>query len=186
MKPVSLQQEIERSASAFRQGMPAGMTYLFNAWYVPLCQYICSLINDPVTAEEIASEAFLKTWKYRLQFHSSEDIRAYLFTIARRDAFKWTQQKQKAPRLETLQELTAATTELLPMIHEEIRTTIHNAIQTLPNRCRQVFELLYIEDKNIDEVASSLLISPYTVRAQKARGLSLLRPKLLSILEKKK
>jgi RNA polymerase sigma-70 factor (ECF subfamily) len=185
MKPVLLQQEIEGFAKAFRQGMPTGMTCLFNAWYVPLCQYIRTLIADPVSAEEIASEAFLKTWKYRARFCSADDIRAYLFTVARRDAVKWIQQKQKMPRLEALPELSAATTELLPLLHHEIQTSIRNAIQTLPKRCRQVFELLYIEDKNVDEVASSLLISPYTVRAQKARGLNLLRPKLLTILDKR-
>ncbi|MET0462013.1 MAG: sigma-70 family RNA polymerase sigma factor [Chitinophagaceae bacterium] len=184
MKPLFLQ-EMEGFALAFRQGLPAGMTCLFNAWYLPLCQYIRSLITDAIAAEEIASEAFLKTWKHRAQFHSIDEIRAYLFTIARRDAFKWTQQKQRSPRLETLPELTTNSTDMLPLIHQEIQTTIYNAIQTLPTRCRQVFELLYLEDRNIDEVASSLLISPHTVRAQKARGLNLLRPKLATILNER-
>ena len=185
MKPVFHHQEMESHASAFREGMHTGITYLFNAWYISLCQYIRSLINDAPAAEEIASEAFIKTWRYRGQFHSSGDIRAYLFTVARRDAVKWIQQKQKAPRLEKLEELPAATNEPLPMLHHEMQATIHHAIRALPPRCRQVLELLYLEDKNTEEVAASLLISPCTVRAQRARGLSLLRPKLLTIMDER-
>jgi RNA polymerase sigma factor (sigma-70 family) len=184
MKPDFQNQEMEDFASAFRQGLHTGITNLFNAWYISLCQYICSLTNDAASAEEIASEAFIKTWKYREQFYSSDDIRAYLFTVARRDAMKWLQRKQKAPRLEALEQLPASANDFSPMLQLEIQNTIHHAIRTLPPRCRQVFELLYIEDKNVEEVAASLLISPYTVRAQKARGLSLLRPKLLPIMEK--
>jgi RNA polymerase sigma factor (sigma-70 family) len=57
---------------------------------------------------------------------------------------------------------------------------LHKAIEELPPRCKQIFQLLYIQGKKTEEVAKEMSISPDTVRAQKARGLNLLRPKLLS------
>lgn len=180
MKTVLAQQDMESYASAFRLGIHHGMTNLFDAWYPSLCDYICSLINDRSSAEEIASEAFLKTWRHCGQFNSAGEIRAYLFTIAKRDAFRL--QRQNYKRISFCDESQAASTAAPVTFENEIQETISDAVRTLPPRCRQIFELLYIEGKDTDEIAKQLVISPYTVRAHKARAIHLLRPKLLTAL----
>jgi RNA polymerase sigma-70 factor, ECF subfamily len=186
MKTVSVQRQLEDYVAAFREGMQGGISYLFDAWYPSLCDYIQSLINDNASAEEIASEAFMKTWKYRQQLESAGDIRAYLFTIARRDAYKWRQRKDK--RRQTRKRKTAQGQQLLPegylpeVLATETRITIADVIGTLPPRCREILQLIYLEGKDTDEIARELFISPYTVRSQKSRGLQILKPKLLLAL----
>lgn len=172
---------LENHAMAFQQGDIDGIKFLFTSLYTPLCSYINSLIQDKAASEEIASEAFVKTWHYRRQLDSLNAFRAYLFTVAKRDAFRWQQQQKNRPaslpyQLPAIQEPDHYSC----MVYTETLHLLHKAILELPPRCRQIFQLLYVQGKKTAEVAKELAISPDTVRAQKARGLSLLRPKLLS------
>ncbi|RYG35179.1 MAG: sigma-70 family RNA polymerase sigma factor [Chitinophagaceae bacterium] len=185
MKTDLFHRNIETCINAFRQGEPNAIKFLFSAWYQPLCAYIASLIHHFDAAEEIASEAFVKTWHYRQQFFSTDEIRAYLFTIAKRDAFRWQQQQQRNRQVTMPDQLPAypEPDHYYLIAHREILQLLHSAIKQLPPRCSQIFQLLYVQGKKTEEVARELAISPYTVRAQKARGLSLLRPKLLSFLK---
>lgn len=185
MKTVSIKQNMESHALAFQQGDHEGITILFDAWYPSLCNYIHSLIHDQPTAEEIASEAFVKTWQYRRQLESADEIRAYLFTIARRDAYRLLQERQKSRQVLIPGQLLLTTSQLPEIMQTELNEVITDAIHTLPPRCRQIFELLYKEGLDTSEIARELVISPYTVRAQKARAINLLRPKLLPVLSEK-
>lgn len=174
---------MESYAVAFQQGDLDGIKFLFTAWYAPLCAYIDSLIQDKAASEEIASEAFVKIWHYRRRLNSIDAIRAYLFTVAKRDAFRWQQQQQKNRPVPFLPHQLPAIQEpdhYSRMVNTETLRLLHKAITELPPRCRQIFQLLYVQGKKTAEVAEELAISPYTVRVQKARGLNLLRPKLLS------
>lgn len=172
---------MESYAMAFQQGNLEGIKVLFIAWYAPLCSYIDSLIQHKAASEEIASEAFVKTWHYRKQLSSVNAIRAYLFTVAKRDAFRWQQQQQKNRAISLSDQLPAVQEpdHYSRLVNTETLGLLHKAITELPPRCRQIFQLLYVQGKKTAEVAKELAISPYTVRAQKTRGLNLLRPKLL-------
>ena len=177
-------QDLETYALAFQQGDQQAVRFLFTNWYPHLCSYIRSLIQDENAAKEIASEAFLKITAYHSQLHSSDAIRAYLYTIAKRDAYRWQQQKHRHSFLPVEQWLPDIEADhFSSMVKSETIQLLHKAITQLPPRCRQVFQLLYVQGKKTEEVAHELAISPYTVRAQRARGLALLRPKLLLLVK---
>jgi RNA polymerase sigma-70 factor (ECF subfamily) len=52
---------------------------------------------------------------------------------------------------------------------------IYEAVEELPERCRQVFKMIYIEGLDADVIAHQLSITPSTVRSQKRHALELLR-----------
>lgn len=60
---------------------------------------------------------------------------------------------------------------------EEIFRQLFMTIDSLPERCRQVF-LLYMEGKKNEEIAAVLCVSLETVKTQKKRAMSFLRKKL--------
>lgn len=64
------------------------------------------------------------------------------------------------------------------IVWSEVTRQLHQAISSLPNACRQVFQMIYIEGMSITETAAALQLSPSTVRTQKARGLVFLRQKI--------
>ena len=60
---------------------------------------------------------------------------------------------------------------------EEIFRQLFMTIDSLPERCKQVF-LLHMEGKKNEEIAAALYVSLETVKTQKKRAMSLLRKKL--------
>jgi RNA polymerase sigma-70 factor (ECF subfamily) len=167
--------------SSFRQGDEKALVIYFNTFYPALCSYAFSYAHDMETAKEIAAEAFYKTWKYRQQFINPGSIRAYLYTIVRRDAAYWHQQKKRftitaLPGDEAIE--SPEPDEFAKLVKAETLRQLYNAIEQLPVECRKVFRMLYVEGKKVKEIAEELNISPSTVKAQKARGISLLRKKI--------
>jgi RNA polymerase sigma-70 factor (ECF subfamily) len=60
----------------------------------------------------------------------------------------------------------------------EIHAAVHQAIQQLPPKCREVFRLHYLQGMDYEEIAKELKVSISTVRNQKARALALLRKQM--------
>jgi RNA polymerase sigma-70 factor (ECF subfamily) len=67
----------------------------------------------------------------------------------------------------------------MDMIEGELLKKIYPLIETLPNKCRTIFKLIYFEDASTDEVAEKLKITPRNVLNQKSRAIQLLKKKLL-------
>lgn len=179
MPTASPDRQVEVHAIAFQQGLSKGLTFLFNTWYTSLCHYVYSFTQDLAPAEEIASEAFLKTWRYHQQFTSAASIKAYIYTVAKRDAIRWLQKEQKNKRisLQTVQlRDDPEQNHLKRLMKAETLDSLYAAIEDLPPRCRQIFRY-FIQGKKTDEIAKELAISPHTVKAQKNRGISLLKSK---------
>ena len=166
---------------AFQQGDIKALQLCFDEFYAALCYYACSYTHDMEVAKEIASEAFIKTWKYREQFTNAGSIRAYLYKVVRGDASDWHIKKQRYP-ISALPDnedfVTPDPDEFAKLVKAEMLRHIYNAIENLPTECRKIFRLLYIDGKKVAEIAEQLNLSPSTVKAQKARGLALLRKKI--------
>lgn len=64
------------------------------------------------------------------------------------------------------------------MIDAEVLREALSALDELPAKCQAIIKMLFIQGKEIGQVAKELNLSTGTVRTQKARGLSLLRKKL--------
>jgi len=64
------------------------------------------------------------------------------------------------------------------MIYLETLRTIHDAIDTLPEQCKQVMRKLIVEDLSPQEAAISLGLTTSTIYNQKKRGIELLRLRL--------
>jgi RNA polymerase sigma-70 factor (ECF subfamily) len=166
---------------AFQQGDVKALEVFFNEFYPALCYYASSYTHDMEVAKEIASEAFVKTWKYREQFTNAGSIRAYLYKVVRGDASSWHIKKQRLPLTALPDDEDPAlqdVDEFAKLVKAETLRLIYNAIESLPAECRKIFRLLYIDGKKVAEIANELNLSPSTVKAQKARGLALLRKKI--------
>ena len=64
------------------------------------------------------------------------------------------------------------------VINQETQLLLFNAIHSLPDRERQIFELSFIEGLKNIEIAEQLGVSDSTVKKAKAKALEILREKL--------
>lgn len=105
--------------------------------------------------------------------------RAYLFTTARSVMLRRVR-RERIVRIESLTEIEALTLEDAdpgPERHASARqqlARIERLIESLPDRCREVFRLRRIEGVPQREIAKRLGLSEHVVEAQAVRGLKLI------------
>src|SRR6185369_15204475 len=64
------------------------------------------------------------------------------------------------------------------MVRAEVLQKVQCEIEKLPDQCRKIFELCYLEGLKNFEIANLLRISIHTVKNQKARAVQTLKLKL--------
>ena len=63
------------------------------------------------------------------------------------------------------------------LMREEMYRALHQAVDELPERCRQVFKL-HLQGKKNEEIAQILELSVETVKTQKKKAMYFLRERL--------
>lgn len=163
-----------------RQGDTTGLRHFYGVFYQPMCFYLEKMQLDPFIIEEIVQDVFLKLWEKRTDFDHVLRLRGFLYTCCRNAALNHIEKEKR-----TEAKLTAIEgTQIIDwsadnqMIYIEMLREIHQAIRELPTQCKNVMELLLLEDKSPEEVALQLGITRSTVYNQKKRGITILQSKL--------
>ena len=154
---------------------------LFKVYYNPLCLFAERLIKDRASAQEIAEESFLKLWARHTDFDSVQNIKAFLYITTRNSCLNLLKQEQRESLSKKQLAYLSNDKEdyvLNEMVRAEVLQKIQSEIEKLPDQCRKIFELCYLEGLKNFEIADLLRISIHTVKNQKARAVQLLRLKL--------
>lgn len=167
-------------AEAFHRGDEKGLAYFYKAFHPVLSLYAFKYVDDHSIAEEIASEAFVKTWKMHWKLDSFGAIRAYLYKIVYRDSMTSLKLKQKREKsYRDSQPLTTDNyTPFDHLVRSEAYRLIHNSLKDLTPGQRKVVMMHYLEGKTSAQIARELGLHPSTIKTQKKRGLEILRKKL--------
>ncbi|MDQ6763267.1 MAG: RNA polymerase sigma-70 factor [Bacteroidota bacterium] len=172
-------------AQAFHDGEEKGFDFFYRKLFPSLYFFANRLVNDKCEAEDIVSNAFIKIWKRHTQFNDASSIRSYLYQIVRNDCYKFHQQQGRVQEVhKQVKYLTMVNVDdnrEEDIIRAEFYGELYNAINSLPSECRRIFRMLYIQGKTVKEISQELKLSPSTVKTQKARGLAVLRKKLINL-----
>jgi RNA polymerase sigma-70 factor (family 1) len=170
---------------AFQQGEEKGFDFFFRELFPALCFFANHIMDNRCEAEDIASSAFIKIWKRHSQFDDAKNIRSYLYQIVRNDCFSFLQQKNRSAKVQKeIKYLSVVNFEdnyESDIIRAEFFAELYLAINSLPKECKKVFTMLYIHGKTVKEISKELKLSPSTIKAQKARGLIILRKKIVPL-----
>ena len=111
----------------------------YQAYFVNVYRFVCSLTPDRNLAEEITQETFLKAMEGIGRFDGRKDILAWLFTIARNTYYSHCRkQKQIQEEAECLQ---YAGTILERMIDREQADAIYAQLHRMKEPYKEVFTL---------------------------------------------
>jgi len=162
------------------EGDEAAFDAIFREWYAPLVRIVEGIVRERAVAEEIVQEVLLEVWRRRERLAAEEAPRAYLIRAARNRALNHIRhlrvEQRGAPRA-------AGPTETAPtgpalLVEAELEAALRGAVDALPPRCREVFELSRVHGLPYADIARSLDISIKTVEAQMGKALRLLRERL--------
>ena len=143
---------------------------LFELFFPPLKRFARCFLGSRELAEEAASDVMFTVWEYRDRLLEIENIRVWVYVIARNKCLNMLRGQQAKATLS----LDAANAEIrFPgkdpeqlCISSEMRKKMELAVNALPQRCRLIFKLVKEEGLSYKEVADILDISVKTVDAQ--------------------
>lgn len=161
---------------------------LFKRFYPRLTAYAC-LFLEPQAAEDMVQDLFVYLWEHsgKINIHTSLD--AYLFkAIHQRCLNQIKQRKTHSYHHKLIEDYLAefeaqlfdpdTNESIRKLFMEELKEEINFAIDSLPEKCREVFMLSYIYDLKNKEISEVLGISPSTVENHIYNALKVLRKKL--------
>ena len=138
------------------------------------------MTRDNAIAEDILQDAFIKLWNKKDQIENI-NIEAYLFRLVRNQCLDYirlvrvisekTTELESASKYEELYRIDFIRDEPYLLICEELKSEIEKTINSLPERCREVFILSRIEGLKNREIAEKLQISIKNVERHLARAL---------------
>ncbi len=168
-----------------QQGQRSALESLFRTYYTPLVRFVHSKVQDADAAEDLVQEVFYKLWNQRDSLQINTSLKAYLYTVSKNLSLNEIQKKKRHAELN--QVYTEKQEQQDPGMSEDEASVweerIREVVESLPPRCREVFELSRFEGLTYQEIAEELHISPKTVENQMGKALSVLREKLAPFLE---
>ena len=152
---------------------------LYERRFDTLCRFLAYYTNDHMLIEEVVQDVFVKLWEDRavLQIKS---IDAFLYTSARnrmlnalRDEKRhnalleqWVQHEIEKKQGEECFDM------------DEFSQRAQCAVETLPDKCRKIFDLSKKENLTYKQIAERLAISVKTVETQMGIALRKIRAQL--------
>lgn len=169
------------SIQSFQRGDQQAFNFIFACYYRSLCYFANRFVPVKPVAEDITQESFVRLWEKHDSFSCQQSIKAFLYIITRNACLNFLKQWNREKKNEHAWGFTIPETEeLLPDLNRaEIMKDILIAVEKLPRECRKVIELCFIEGLENQQIARQLHLSVHTIRNQKARGLYLLKKRLL-------
>jgi RNA polymerase sigma-70 factor (family 1) len=152
--------------------------------YTSFCFFANRFIGDPVIAEDIVADVALKLWEKRNELENINSFKAYFYTSTRNACINWINKEQSKLKNEAAYQASAhlgEKTALENIIRTETFQELEAAIQSLPTQCRRIFIKLFIEGKSLVETAEEMKLSLFTVKAQRQRGIKLLRKQFSTV-----
>lgn len=150
----------------------------------PKLIFFASKYVSTATAEDIVHDQFVKVWLDFKKLDLTKNIDSYLLFGVKNaclDYLRHLKIKQtyisRSLYKENFNELLNYTERDLDIESEQLKL-LYAEIEQLPNRCREIFILSYIEGLSNDEIASTLSLSKRTVESHLYKGLCRLKSRL--------
>ncbi|MGX5816890.1 RNA polymerase sigma factor [Chitinophaga lutea] len=152
--------------TAFREFFHSYSHHIYNVAFL--------MTKSAGLAEDMVQEIFLKIWLHRSQLAGVENLKAYLYTCARRHILNELRKKTGNRHFaESLLEYfsESADNPEQALLRKESRSFLHQAIARLPERQREIYRLSKERGLKQEEIAAKLNISQHTVRNHLAQAL---------------
>src|SRR5688572_15518896 len=148
-------------------------TQLYLHFGKKLIHFAVSLVRSKEISEELVEDVFVKLWANRNRITEIENLTVYLYVAVKNKSLNVLSQKAKelvAASFDyldtTIDEFAADPYDL--MITAEMMSRMHQAIESLPPRCKMIFKLIREDGLKYKEVGDILNISVNTIDAQMA------------------
>jgi RNA polymerase sigma-70 factor (ECF subfamily) len=163
-----------------RAGDESAFDTVFRSHYAHLVRMAQSVVREPAVAEEVAQEVMLEFWRRRETLQVEQSFRAYLIRSTRNRALNHVRHQRVVAREAAIAAIDPPTAPSAEdqMLGTELERAVRAAIDGLPEKCRDVFQLSRDQGLKYAEIAVALDISVKTVEKRMGQALAELRERL--------
>jgi RNA polymerase sigma-70 factor, ECF subfamily len=156
----------------------------------PVFHFLCRMLDNEDDANDLAQETFVRVFRARETFRTTEKFSTWLFTIAAnlaRNHFRW---RARHPNVSLETEIDAGENTLasvLPLdapgpsetvLTAERTAAVRSAVSLLPEDLREAIVLCEWEERSMAEAAAILGTTPKAIESRLYRGRKILREQL--------
>lgn len=160
-----------------KKGDKAALTSLYETYWKPLFIASYNLLKNKEICEEIIQDIFIDIWNSRSELEIKVSLKSYLYACVRYKVFSEFRKNkiEQLPLFENLDERFQFDTPETKMMHQELEIHVKRIIATLPEKCKNVYDLSRNEQLSHKEIAQKLNISTKTVENHITNALRILR-----------
>lgn len=149
----------------------------FNLHYPVMVGFAMNYLRDKDQAEELVQDVFTNVWIKSESIQINTSAKSYLFTATRNACLNFLKHQKiemayanqyEAPLSQSSDELE----------YDELVDRLEVAMDKIPEKCREIFELNRFKGKRYKEIADQLNLSLKTVENQMGKALKILRNEL--------
>lgn len=166
--------------SLFLRGDKEAFAELFRRYYPRLLSYSRKFIDDESICQDVVQETFIKLWEKRSSIKDT-NLKSYMFTIVRNNCLNRLKQNKvvETYSLNALKETKGESLYIIDfwdssdktLLYHELENILNAVIDSLSERCRQVFLMSRQNKMTNSEIANKLGISVKTVEKHITRAL---------------
>lgn len=147
----------------------------FRRYYRPLCLYAMHYLHDMALAEDIVQDCFTALWERMTANKDVSNVKAYLYMMVRNHCYDLLKKEGQSDGNLLLSDLEDNISDEECEERSLIEARLWTAIDSLPERCREVFLLSKRDGLKYKEIADKLNISTNTVENQISKALKTLK-----------
>lgn len=154
------------------------LTELYNRYWNPVYLYTYNVLRDKEVCKDIVQDLFMDLWKRREKLHVTSTFKSYLFSSARYQIFAQIRKKEKSlgsHLFENLDQRLHYNSPESEYLYQELVQRISTTVESLPQKCREVYTLSREEQLSHAEISQFLDISTKTVENHITKALKVLR-----------
>jgi len=162
-----------------KKGNPTAYKQLFDQYYMPLSIYSLKFCDSFPLAEDIVQDLFIKFWDEKIYLKLENEISPYLFKAVKNNTLKIIKKNNKYQLEEIESQIEKIIVDDIDINLIELeRKKLYQEIDQLPEKRKEVFKAIVLDNLKYKEVAEQLNISVNTVKTHYSRALKQLRSSL--------
>lgn len=165
-----------------KSGDESALAAIYKKYWQQLFMAAYNVLKDKQVCEDVIQELFIKLWNCRSNIQITVSLKAYLHASVRYEVYR--QLRAGVVTSDVFDDLASrlqspASYENLE--YKELVSQVNSVVETLPEKCREVYRLSREEYLTHKQIASQLNISTKTVENHLTKALKLLRGSLGSL-----
>lgn len=184
-----MQEAVLDVVTRIRNGDQAAFDALFRQYFKPLRRYALTMVHCGSTADDVVQAVFVRLWAGREAWSLRSTVKAYLYAAVHHEVIRLVRhdrvRHRHAEAVLGRKGGEASSPTNWPdseLADRELHRVLKAALEQLPPRTRQAFELHRFQQLSYEEIATVMDISVKTVGVHIGRALVVMRKVLLPYL----